>query len=373
MRRGLRSVKLKHLNPSGIWPSGNPRFYYRPKGKKGIPMPDLPIDHPAFLKAYAEAHGAPAPVVVRSGTLAAAVVAYKGSEVFRGLAASTRARRRTALDDILTLYGSGKVADLEDRHIRKDLERFQTHARNGRLKIWRAFCAWMATEYKLPASAAATLSRVKVPKSDGHIPWDGEQISQFRAFWPIGSVERLAFELLYWTGARISDAVCLGEGNIDHDGWLNFRQVKTGGEVSIPYDRELPTFAEDFAEDLAQLHRAINARNDRHVTFMTTRQGASRSAKSVSQWFARKVREAGIEGRTAHGLRKSRTIDLIEAEATTHQIGAWTGHESLKEIENYGKKYGRRRALSKTKKEQKVPTIPEKFQKKQKNETKTAS
>ena len=94
---------------------------------------------------------------------------------------------------IFSGYGSGKIDDLEDRHIRKDPERFQTHARNGRLRIWRVFCASMATDYKLPASAAARLSRVKGPKSDGHVPWDEEQIAQLRALWPIGTAERLTF------------------------------------------------------------------------------------------------------------------------------------------------------------------------------------
>jgi hypothetical protein len=37
---------------------------------------------------------------------------------------------------------------------------------------------------------------------------------------------------------------------------------------------------------------------------------------------------------------------LVEAEATTHQIGAWTGHESLKKIEHYAKKFNKRKALT---------------------------
>jgi integrase len=72
----------------------------------------------------------------------------------------------------------------------------------------------------------------------------------------------------------------------------------------------------------------------------------------VSPWFASKARKAGIAGKTAHGLRKTRAIALVDAEATHHQVGAWTGHESLKEIEHYAKKFNRRKALTRSKREQ---------------------
>lgn len=201
----------------------------------------------------------------------------------------------------------------------------------------------------------------------GHVPWENEDVAAFRAYWRIGSVERLTFELIHWTGARVSDVIRLGEGNVDRDGWLSFRQVKTGGEVSIPFARALPDFADGMAADLATLHAAINARIERHLTYITTFNGAARSPKAVSQWFAEKARKAGITGKTAHGLRKTRAIALVEAEATHHQVGAWTGHESLKEIEHYAKKFNRRKSLTRSKGEQesskpldKVPNLTEK-------------
>lgn len=114
----------------------------------------------------------------------------------------------------------------------------------------------------------------------------------------------------------------------------------------IPLKRNLPDFALRWYGDLDLLHRAIAARNDWHMTYITTKMGAARSSKSVSQWFAGKARKAGILRKTAHGLRKTRTILLIQAKATTHQIGAWTGQESLCEIEHYGKKFNKREALT---------------------------
>ena len=361
MRRAVPLIKLKHLNPSGKWPSGNVRYYYRPKGKAGTAMPDLPVDHPKFLAAYAEASGVVPRAPVRSGSIAAAIIAYKASTDFKGLASSTRARRRVTLDDIGEKYGSGRVADLKATHIKIDLSHFEEHARNNRLKVWRAFGAWMAEEHKIENPAAA-VKRSKTAKTDGHLPWGLEEVAAFRERWIIGTMERLAFELIFWTGARVSDAVRLGEGNVDREGWLSFIQVKTGGEVSVPFKRDLPAFADERAEDLTYLHQAICAREERHITFLTTRHGSARSVKAFSQWFAEKARGAGVVGKTAHGLRKLRCELCIEGGATTPQVAAWLGHESLKMVEHYGKKFGRRKALTKTKEEQKSsnfdPRVP---------------
>lgn len=362
MRRSVRYVKLKHLNASGTFPSGNTRYYYRPKGQKGIAMPDLPSDHPQFLGAYAKAAGGKARKLTRDGSLGAAFEIYKASDAFALLSASTRDTRRRMIDEAREMYGHANRSELAKHHIEKDLSRFTSHARNNHLRMWRGFCAWMVDHYNLTVDPSDGIKRARTVKSDGHEPWSEHEIKVFRTFWPIGTMQRLAFELIFWTGARVSDAIRLGPGNIDRDGWLSFRQQKTGGGVDIPFNRDLPEFAERYAGDLAMLKQAINARNERHMTFLHTAKGAARSSKSVSQWFAAQARKAGITGRTAHGLRKSRAIALAEAEGTSPQIGAWTGHESLKEIERYIRKFNKRKALSRATEEQKVPTLPIKFQ-----------
>lgn len=362
MRRGIRSVKLKHLNPSGTFASGNTRYYYRPKGQKGVAMPDLPMDHPAFLAAYAKAAGVTPRAPVMDGSLSAAVQLYKASDAFALLSAGTRSSRRPMLDQLAQKYGHGRRDGLSAKHIEKDLSRFTGHARNNHLKMWRGFCAWLVDHYRLGVNPSDGIKRSKTAKSDGHLPWSEGEIEKFREFWPIGTMERLAFELIHWTGARVSDVIRVGVGNIDSEGWMTFRQQKTGGEVAVPFNRALPDFAENFADDLEMLKKAIGARNERHLTFLHTQRGATRSPKSVSQWFAAKARKAGIEGRTAHGLRKSRAEALFEHGATMPQGQAWLGHTDPRMLNYYAQKYDKRRALTRTETEQKVPTSPIKFQ-----------
>lgn len=59
------------------------------------------------------------------------------------------------------------------------------------------------------------------------------------------------------------------------------------------------------------------------------------------------IREAAKAARvekSAHALRKAHAVALAEAGATTHQIAAWTGHQTLKEVERYTRDASRRNA-----------------------------
>jgi integrase len=92
------------------------------------------------------------------------------------------------------------------------------------------------------------------------------------------------------------------------------------------------------------MHCALDARSMKHPTFLATEYGTTRSAKSIGGVVRGAAHEAGIP-KSAHGLRKYRATQLAHAGATPHQIGAWTGHESLKEIEHYTKSMDRRAAV----------------------------
>ena len=320
-------------------------------------MPDLPLEHQGFLDAYAAAsgHEATSKPQPRPGSIALAVPRYLKSEYFQDLAPGTRSSRRGLLDEIRRNHGTGFVRDLKSKHVEAALRKFCGHARNNRLKVWRGFGKWLADTHKID-DPAEEVKKSPVPKSKGRPPWTNNEIKAFRSYWQIGTAERLAFEIIYFTGARISDAFRLGQGNIDQEGWIVFNQQKTGGEVSIPFNRALPDFASGMQDDLEFLGAALDARSDKHITWITTAFGTSRSVKAAGQWFAAKARAAGIQGRTAHGLRKSRSIALAEAGGTSVQIGAWTGHESLSEIERYIRGLNKRKVLSGTETEQKVPT-----------------
>jgi integrase len=48
----------------------------------------------------------------------------------------------------------------------------------------------------------------------------------------------------------------------------------------------------------------------------------------MQQWTG----EAGLEGCSLHGLRHRFATELAAAGCTPHEISAWTGHRSLREV-----------------------------------------
>jgi len=348
-------VRLKHLNKSGHWPSGNPRLYYRPKGAKGVKLPDLPMSDPRFIAAYVAASGEQPQRNHGTGSIGSAVRAYMASDAYLGMAGSTRSRWSNFLADIVDKYGKAPIGGLQSKHIRAALSEYPPHPANNRLKVWRGLCLWANEAGLIEHNPAVGVKPRKIPKSDGHTPWTAADVQEFRDYWPIDTQQRLAFELLFWTGARISDVVRIGPAMIDKDGWLVFTQKKTGGDVAIPFYAPAP----DFAEPDGNLKAAIS-HAPKHLVFLTTSHGKPRSIKGASQWFSAATKQAGILGRTAHGLRKSRAIIMAENGATPHQIAAWTGHKTLAEVQGYTEKADKRRAISGTKGSnfsERVPTL----------------
>jgi integrase len=320
-------------------------------------MPDLRPDSAAFLAAYAALSGgkdlpkAPQP---RSGSIAVGIAAFLASATYLSKSAATRAVWRRGLDDMRTRYGTAMLADLQQVHIRKDLARLQPHPAVMRLKIWRAACQWWQENGLTKGNAAEGIKRPKVPKSNGHTPWTADDLAAFRAYWPNDSRERFAFEWLHWTGQRISDAVVATEAQIDRDGWFTFRQTKTGGQVSVPIRAPAPAFSDPAGQ--THMLAALDARPDRHLVLMVTAFGKPRSVKAASSWLAAAARKAGIMGKSAHGLRKTRAMTMAERGATTHQMAAWIGHESLGEVARYSRNADKKRIISGPDQEQKVPT-----------------
>lgn len=348
-------LRLKHLNRAGFWPSGNARWYYRPKGCKAVPLPDKPHDNPAFLAAYATAAGLSSPIAPAhgEGSIGEGVTLFLASTAYAGKSEGTRAVWRRGLDDIRKRYGAAQRKDLRAKHILADLGNRPVHPYNQRLKVWRALCGWWKTKAMIQDNPAKDVSREKPPESDGHIPWTAADLAVFRAYWPVGTPQRLAFEVLQWTGARMSDAVRMRDDMLD-GGWMKYTQAKTRGGVEIPISAAAPDFAD--ATGQVRLGEVLAAKDG--PLWMPTAFGRQRSSKAASAWFAEAAREAGLVERSAHGLRKTRLITLAERGATTHHLAAWCGQSSLTEIERYTKAADRKRLLTRVENPTQVPEVP---------------
>ena len=177
----------------------------------------------------------------------------------------------------------------------------------------------------------------KVAKSMGHMTWLEPQVAQYRERHELGTVARLALELLLNIAARRHDAHELGRQHI-RDGRLCWRPHKTlrstGKMLKV---RITPQFQ-------AALD-AMPASSDR-LTFLVNDYGHKfASAAAFGNKFADWCRGAGLkpvlcdDGRTrnfrAHGLRKASLRALAHAGCTGSEMMAVSGHSSLAQLQVY--------------------------------------
>lgn len=336
-------MTLKHIQT--IHKGGKIYHYLRAPGAKRQRLPDLPIDSPEFLAAYAAALGVQE---VKSkagpGTIAQMVEAYLASSDFLRKSESYRRTIRRHADEIKAQAEDALAAHLTTEDIADDLEPLAPNSAADRLKTWRAICAYGKTKRMLTSDPSLAARRKSIPRTIGHPAWTDADIERFRGRWPIGTIQRLCFELIYWTGARISDAVKIGPGMVGRDGVLQFSQQKTGEPAFVPWTCAPPAYAGKMLADRKLMHAAINARADRHMTFLATAQGRTRSSKALGHLISEAAQAARVD-KSAHGLRKARAKALAEAGATVHQIAAWTGHITLEEVEHYTREANRRAAV----------------------------
>lgn len=345
MRGQIRAgtVTLRHIQVVKI--GGREYRYFRAPNMPRVKLPDLPADHPDFLAAYVKAASAEkVQIKADTGTIAEAIDACLRSAPYKTLSRAYQLMLARHFGDIRVQAEGALARDLLPEHIEEDLSQLDAHLALKRLKAWRYLTKFGKPKGLFTGDVAARVEAIKVPRSDGHIPWTVADVDVFRSCWPMDTVQRLCFEVIHWTGARISDACLIGDGHIGGDGVLAFKQVKTGNEAYVPWTCSLPHYAEHIELDRAIMHTALDARKKRHMTFLATAHGRTRSHKAIGNLIGEAARAAGLE-RSAHGLRKTRAIALVEGGAATHEVMAWTGHATLTEIQRYTDKFNRRSAV----------------------------
>ena len=154
--------------------------------------------------------------------------------------------------------------------------------------------------------------RAPKPKTDGHHTWTTDEIVAFGNRWPLGTRERLAFDLLFYTGMRRGDVARLGRQHVK-DGVIYMRTAKTGQAATVLI--------------VPPLARSIAAGPCGELSFIVTDRGQPMTKEGFGNWFGDVCRATGVPGR-AHGLRKALASRLAEAGATVAELDAlfaWSG------------------------------------------------
>jgi integrase len=315
---------------------GKTRYRFRRRGYRTVHLPGLP-GSPEFMEAYAAALQGGLRTVEPIGarkviprTLSACIVAYYGSAGFQGLRETTRRQKRMVLERMRPAWGDKPIAHLSRANIQDMMNRLalQPGAANIRLKVLRAMLAHAEDIGLIPkgSNPAAGVKLIK-SKTEGFRQWSEGEIDQFLEHHKPGSKPRLALMLLLYTCQRRSDVVRMGRQMVS-SGTINFRQQKTGTELTLPI---LPALADELERVKGQM------------TFLQTDYGKPFTSAGFGMRFRAWCREANLNGLSPHGLRKAGATRLAEHGASHKELQAWTGIKDFATLEIYIRKSDQRR------------------------------
>ena len=341
------------------------RHRFRRPGFKPMTLPGLPGSAP-FMDAYNAAmkgDGAP-PLVIGlqkspHGTMAYLVARFKSSAAYAAIKPTTRSSYNSELEGIRKECGDDLAAratkDAIEGMFKKKIEAVATvKTANKWLRLMRRLFEIAIDEKIRPDNPAARVKAIPVKKSDvedGYHTWTEDEIAMFRAAYPLGTMARLAFELMLATASRRSDAVVMGrqhDSYVMHEGkrirMITVRQQKTGKWVAIPMFDELAAAldAAPAVDDAAETVKALQ--------FLRTEYGKPVAAHTLGNWMRKWCDAIGLAKCSAHGLRKACARRLADAGCTEKEIAAITGHSDMRVLALYVKMADDRRLAINAKK-----------------------
>jgi len=246
----------------------------------------------------------------KSGTLAWLVDQYRRSADWAALSPATRKQREGILRGVCKTAGNELLQAITRKAIvaARDRRKDRPAAARHMIETMRGLFKW-AIEAEL-ADIDPTLG-VRSPRksSSGFHRWTDEEIARYEQRWPLGTRQRLALDLLLYTGLRRGDAVRVGRPHVK-DGVMTIRTEKTGEVVTIP--------------TVAPLVESIAAGPIGELTFIAGENGRPLTKEGFGNLFREWCREAGVPG-TAHGLRKAAATRAANNRATVAELEALFG------------------------------------------------
>lgn len=271
---------------------------------------------------------------VKKGSLRWLIKEFMASGDWTKLAKETRKQLSYQLKHVDEKSGNSTYAAVTRAHIIEGRDRRQAKPSDANkfVKAMRKLYKFAVAKTYMKRNPTEGVEFLKLPNKEvGFHTWTEDEATQYEACWKVGTKERLAFDILLYTGLRRGDAVVLGRQHVK-DGVATIRASKNGEEISIPI--------------LPPLARSIEATKTGDLTFLVTEHGRPFVKEGFGNWFRFACMEAKVPGR-AHGLRKLGAVRAAEAGASESQLNAIFGwREGSKESATYTRK-ARRRILAK--------------------------
>ena len=332
----MSRLRIPHIQSWVDRRTGRPRYRFRRRGFPSVELRGVPGS--AEFMAGHQAAMANAPIAIgakrnAAGTVAYVVAAYLDLRSHFGrLAPGTQAMQRAILERFREAHGDLPFKTMPAKFVARLLDQKKPHAARNWLKTIRALCRFAIALGFRKDDPTRDVALPKLKAGAGHHTWTAEEIAQYEAAHPVGGNARLGFAIGRYTMQRRGDVVRMGRQHI-RNGEIHVKQQKTGVVLVLPVHPELKAI--------------IDATPGDHLTFLTTKTGKPYAPNDFSDEFRMWCRQAGLPDRcTFHGLRKAGATWLADLGMSAHVIAAWTGHQTLKEVERYTKAADQRRAAA---------------------------
>lgn len=312
------------------------RVWYFRRGK-GV---RIRIDHEfgsdEFKAAYEAAlagNDAPKKQGGGAGTLRWLWDRYRDSQAWAGKSSATRRQRENIMRHVLESAGDKPISTITRKAIvagrdrRKDTPAMARHF----VETMRGLFQWAVDAEHAAADPTQGVKTAK-PRTEGHHTWTDEEADRYEARWPIGTRERLAFDILLYTGFRRGDAAAFGRQHV-RNGVIHMTTEKGQGKVTVVLPL-LPPLAE-----------SITATKTGDMVFIAKADGTAMTKESFGNWFAEACMAADVPGR-AHGLRKAGATRAANRGASDAQLDAIFGWSGRGMAALYTKKANRTRLAS---------------------------
>lgn len=305
--------------------SGQRRRYFRRRGFKGGPLPGK-IGSPDFMAAYqAYVESRPAPLVGiknGAGTFGGLIGQYYTWAEYMNLKPSSKKLYRYALEPLREKYGNKSLASMTRDNLIAIIEKVGERA-PGMANLTSAVLQKMlriaAARKKIHVNPLT--EKVVLYKGGTHHTWTDEELAKFEAAWPLGTRQRLAYALLYYTGQRSGDVVRMKRSEIV-DGRIKVTQEKTGTTLLLKIHPDL--------------QKALKAGPSLGEYLFTDAYGRPVKRAALSHLMRTAIRKAGLPARCVpHGIRKATLRTMAENGSSAKRMASVSGHKSTKELDRY--------------------------------------
>ena len=152
---------------------------------------------------------------------------------------------------------------------------------------------------------------------------------------PVGLRDAALVELLYATGARISEVAALHARDVDFEQGQVRLFGKGGKERVVPlYDRALQAVSCYIEQGRADL--LAHAKGERPDALFVSTRGNAMTADSLRVAFMRLVSASGVDVRySPHAVRHAYATELLDGGANLKAVQELLGHESLATTQIY--------------------------------------